>query len=174
MSRYAGAETHKLHGFVRFAQTKSGVLYSEIAPVNDVLYFVALHFTERLISEAWVIHDVKRSKAAVYNAQELVITETGGHSRKSDDNISGSDYSIRENSGSFADLIPDEERFQDLFIDFLDAVAIKERVNPKLQRQLMPNRYRPYMTEFTQKITKKINVNSQSKCNSGYDTCVKY
>jgi len=129
MRRYAGTEAHKLHGFVRFAQTRSGVLYSEIAPVNDVLYFVALHFTERLISEAWVIHDVKRKKAAIYDAKELVLTDTGNFA-----NI---------------DLAPGEEQFQDLFIGFLESLAIKDRINPKLQRQLLPNRYRPYMAEFT-------------------------
>ena len=129
MRRYASMETHKLHGFVRFAQTRSGVLYSEIAPVNDVLYFVALHFTERLISEAWVIHDVKRKKAAIYDMKELILADTGGFSN--------------------VDLIPGEEQFQDLFIGFLKSIAIKERSNPKLQRQLLPNRYRPYMAEFT-------------------------
>jgi len=131
MRQFAGMETHKLHGFVRFAQTRSGVLYSEIAPVNDVLYFVALHFTERLISEAWIIHDVKRKKAAVYNTEEMVLADTGGHTD--------------------VELIPGEEHFQDLFIGFLESVAIKERTNPKLQRQLLPNRYRPYMAEFTRK-----------------------
>jgi probable DNA metabolism protein len=131
MRSYAGMETHKLHGFVRFAQTRSGVLYSEIAPVNDVLYFVSLHFTERLISEAWVIHDIKRKKAAIYDTKQLVLVETGDSA-----NI---------------ELAPGEEQFQDLFIGFLESVAIKDRVNPKLQRQLLPNRYRPYMTEFSRR-----------------------
>lgn len=129
MRSYAGKETHKLHGFVRFAQTRAGVLYSEIAPVNDVLYFVALHFTERLISEAWIIHDVTRKKAAIYDAKELVLVDTGGYSN--------------------VDLAHGEEQFQALFIEFLASIAIKDRTNPKLQRQLLPNRYRPYMAEFT-------------------------
>ena len=128
MRRFAGMEVHKLHGFVRFAETSSGVLYSEISPTNDVLYLVALHFTERLISEAWVIHDTKRNKAAIYDAKELVLADTGGLS-----NI---------------ELAPKEEQFQDLFIEFLTSVAIKSRINPNLQRQLLPKRYRPYMTEF--------------------------
>ena len=129
MRSFAGMETHKLHGFVRFTQTQTGVLYSEIAPVNDVLYFVALHFTERLISEVWVIHDIKRKKAAIYDAKELILTDTG----------------------SFVNVehVPGEEQFHDLFIEFLKSITIKERTNPKLQRQLLPNRYRPYMAEFT-------------------------
>ncbi|WP_151944067.1 DUF4130 domain-containing protein, partial [Aliarcobacter butzleri] len=36
-----------------------------------------------------------------------------------------------------------------LWKSFFNAVTIKERLKPKLQRQLVPLLYRTYMSEFT-------------------------
>ncbi len=128
MSSYAGMEVHKLTGFVRFGESVTGILYSEIAPVNDVLIMVAQHFTDRLISHSWIIHDVKRKKAAIYDTNELMIAETNGTV-----NI---------------EFTKDEEQYEKLWREFLNTIAIKERVNLKLQQQFLPLRYRPYMSEF--------------------------
>ena len=38
--------------------------------------------------------------------------------------------------------------YRDLWKTFYQAIAIEERKNPKLQRNMMPLRYREYMTEF--------------------------
>ena len=44
----------------------------------------------------------------------------------------------------------DEKQLQKLWKLFVDTIAIKERVNPKLQRQMLPLRFRKYMKEFSE------------------------
>ena len=43
----------------------------------------------------------------------------------------------------------EEQDMQKLWKLFVDTIAIRERVNPKLQRQLLPLRFRKYMNEFS-------------------------
>ena len=51
--------------FVRFSVMERGVMYSEIAPDNDVLELVADHFSERFRNDPFIIHDTGRKKAVV-------------------------------------------------------------------------------------------------------------
>ena len=44
----------------------------------------------------------------------------------------------------------DEKQLQKLWKLFVNTIAIKERVNPKLQRQMLPLRFRKYMKEFSE------------------------
>ncbi len=45
-----------------------------------------------------------------------------------------------------------EEAYQELFTYFCRKIAIRERRNPELQRQMLPLRYREYMTEFQREL----------------------
>ena len=59
------------------------------------------------------------------------------------------DYSIQE--VAFFDepnYSTNEEKFQKLWKRFFKGVTIEERINPKLQQQLVPLIYRTYMSEF--------------------------
>ena len=42
----------------------------------------------------------------------------------------------------------EEAGYQELFRYFCHKIAIKERQNDKLQKSMLPLRFRPYMTEF--------------------------
>jgi probable DNA metabolism protein len=42
----------------------------------------------------------------------------------------------------------DSDEYQDLWKIFFENIAIKERINPKLQRNNLPLRFRKDMTEF--------------------------
>ena len=42
----------------------------------------------------------------------------------------------------------EEEVYRELFTEFCNTIAIEERINLKLQRQMCALRYRPYMVEF--------------------------
>lgn len=121
-------EAHLLSGFIRFKETVSGVLYSEISPKNDVLTLLAEHFSDRLKSEKWIIHDVSRKKAVIYNSQYWIMTDMT-------DNIN-------------ITVSASEEDYQNLWIQFFNSVAISERKNNKLQTSMLPKRYRKHMTEF--------------------------
>ena len=128
MAMQTGREAHKLHGFCRFVETKQGVLYAQITPKSNCLVLVAEHFKERLMNEAWLIHDKTRSQAAVYDGNEFVVVG-----------------SLKEGD---IKLAPGEEETQELWVTFFNNIAIKERVNKKLQRQLLPLYFRKNMTEF--------------------------
>ena len=64
-----GLEIHRLHGFVRFIETESGALYAPFSPDHDICDLLLPHFRARLPKFSFVIHDVKRTKAAVYDGE---------------------------------------------------------------------------------------------------------
>jgi len=120
-------EAHLLKGFVRFTKTRDGIYYADISPNCDVLQILAVHFAERLGGERWIIHDVKRKQAAVYNTQE---------------------WEIMEAPALAADLqTEDGDGYGALWSAFYDAVMIQERRNPKQRRQMMPKYFWKHMTE---------------------------
>ena len=128
LARNVGGEAHLLTGFCRFAETTSGVYYCKISPKNHTLPILAEHFRDRMSTQPWIIHDKKRSLAAIYDGKEYIITPVPR------------DAAV-ENS--------DNEAFvQDLWKTFFNALAIKERKNLKLQRNNLPLHFRKFMTEF--------------------------
>ena len=124
-NRNIGTEVNKSMSFTRFEETESGVLYADMSPEHDVLAIVADFFTERLLGERWIIHDLRRGKAAVFDGANLVIT----------------DAPVKSARSKTFDI------YQDLWKAFYDTIAIKERINPKLHRQFSPKRYWKHMTE---------------------------
>ncbi len=121
-------EAHLFKGFLRFKDTRQGVLYAEIEPENNVLPIVADHFCSRLINEKWMIHDTKRCIAAIYDGVALEMHEVPAKADVS--------------------LTDDEEYFQGLWQAFFNQIAIKERVSRKRQRGVVPIKYRKNMIEF--------------------------
>lgn len=119
---------HKLHAFTRFEELSDGMLYTRIAPPRNVLPLMGPHFRKRFGRERFILHDTARATAVVYDTRTLELF--GVH-----------DYDIPERS-------EDEARFQQLWKRFFDTVTIKERINPALQRQVVPLKYRTFMTEF--------------------------
>ena len=130
LTRYVGNEQHRLLGFIRFEELYNGALFSKIAPVNNVLTLLAPHFCDRLPGENWIIYDEKRKVAAIHR-------KGGGWCLTSDALML--DKVVSAESEGF---------YKDLWKTFFDTIAIKERTNYKLQRQLMPLRYRENIVEF--------------------------
>ncbi|MCL2361110.1 MAG: TIGR03915 family putative DNA repair protein [Defluviitaleaceae bacterium] len=128
LSRQVGREAHLLTGFSRFEETQGGIFYCPLEPNNYVLPILAEHFSDRMMNQSWIIHDKARGKAAVYNGMEYVIADVPRSAQ----------VTHTEN----------EARIQDLWLTFFDSVNIKERVNPKVQRNLIPYYFRKSMTEF--------------------------
>ena len=63
-------ETHRLKGFLRFMENSAGVLYAPYSPDNNITDLLMEHFAERLKSEKFVIHDLKRKIAGMYDGNE--------------------------------------------------------------------------------------------------------
>lgn len=119
---------HQLNGFARFEQLDDGTLYARIDPPRNVLPLMGPHFRKRFRYERFIIHDLKRALALVYDTRTLHLHNVH-------------DYDIPERSA-------DEQKFQTLWKRFFDTVAVEARINPKLQRQWVPLQYRTFMTEF--------------------------
>lgn len=131
LSRGAGREYDHLRGFLRFSELENGVLYARIKSKNHLLHFLAEHFSDRLPSDAFLIHDVGRELFAVHEPGKpwFMVQNTG--------------WRLIEESG-------EEKYYQELFRHFCHKIAIKERENRKLQNQMLPLRFQEFMTEFPQ------------------------
>jgi len=132
MSRFTGNEAHHLMGFLRFQELENGILFSKIGPKNNILTFLAPHFADRLPNENFMIYDENRKLCVVHPKKMQWILVEG---EKIDEEIMNK-FSVRE------------EEYQELFRYFCQTIAIKERINLKLQKQMLPLRFQEFMTEF--------------------------
>jgi len=128
LSRYVGREAHLLTGFCRFAETEGQIYYCAISPVNYVLPILVEHFCDRMMNQSWIIHDKTYCKAAVYNGEDYIIAEVPASVQV-------------KHSENEADI-------QNLWTTFFHSVTIKERINPKVQRNHLPLHFRKSMVEF--------------------------
>lgn len=114
-------ECHRLKGLVRFIEIEDNLFYSSIHPDHNVIENLGQHFTRRLCSQNFILHDKNRNIAFVYNQKEYIITEVNGFTLPS--------------------LSEKEKLFQNLWKTFFYTISIKERTNPRLQANYMPKRY---------------------------------
>lgn len=131
-------ETHSLVEFLRFSQAPGGVLVARIGPKNDIMSLLAPHFADRLPEENWVIYDENREKAAVHPGGKAWIMVSHPLTQTEDRGIW--QLCLEQDT--------DEREYEDLWLTFFHTIAIKERKNPVCQRNHLPMRFRPYMTEF--------------------------
>lgn len=126
-ARKVKLECHRMLGILRFELLENSIYYAPIQPDHNIITFIAPHFKGRFADQNWVIHDTKRNLAALYNTKSMII--------------------------SYMDLahIPnrhaDELKFQSLWKNYFKHIAIKSRINPKLQKQFIPKRYWKQLTE---------------------------
>lgn len=142
LSRRVGRESHLFLEFARFAQWENGVLFGRLAPKCNVLPVIAPHFDGRLSGESWILYDETRCRAAVHPA--------GGSWFLMDAADSGWEelFARQEEERREPSMVPtDGQAWEDLWRGFVKSIAIEPRVNPGLQRNLMPLWYRKHMTE---------------------------
>lgn len=133
LARFVAHEAHFHVEFVRFQELENDILYSVIGPKNNIITFIMPHFADRLPLENFIIHDEKRNIYAIHPAKGDWYLYSGGGGP--------TDEELRYSKG--------ENRYSELFCSFFRTIAIKERNNALLQRNMLPIRYRKYMTEFT-------------------------
>lgn len=128
-------ERHRLIELVRFQKAADDIFFAPVAPDHNCLPLILSHFKDRFHDQKWVIYDTKRNYGFYYDLKE--ITEI-----------------VLDNTDSFPDgkldesrMAEDEKLFQDLWKGYFKAMTIKERINPKLHRQHLPQRYWKYLTE---------------------------
>lgn len=126
LSKKVSFEYHRFLGLLRFSDLGK-FLYAEITPDHDILPLLADHFCDRFQKEHFIIHDKQRKKALIY---------AEGHYQ-----IESFDF---QSKLSFSNK---ELLYRDLWKNYFKSISIKERENPKLQRQFMPHRYWKNLSE---------------------------
>lgn len=125
-------ERHRLLGLLRFSVIRGGsgreILYARIEPDNDVVELLASHFARRYQNDPLIIHDMRREKA---------LFSGGGHW-----------YIAPLAREAVPVLTENETRYRALWKQYFETIAIKERTNPRCQKQFMPVRYWKYLTEL--------------------------
>ena len=123
-------EARHLLQFIRLGETETGVYYAEITPTYPILPLVMPHFAHRLNTQAFVIYDKTHEQAGLYNGHEWMLTDAATPHRPA--------------------YTEAEQQYRRLWKTFYDAVAITERINPKLRQNFMPKKYWRNMVEMTE------------------------
>lgn len=110
-------EAHRFQGLLRFSEMEDGRLLAVFAPRHHVLPLIMPHFAARLPGEELIVYDEPRRVAGLYERGTLSFARVEA-------------VNARE-SGR-------EREIQQLWRVFFERIAIRERLNPALQRQNMP------------------------------------
>ncbi|MFN3597569.1 MAG: TIGR03915 family putative DNA repair protein, partial [Rubricoccaceae bacterium] len=132
-------EIHRMHAFVRFEAQVDGTWAARVAPAHDVLPFIGAHFARRYPQMRWTIYDTLRGYAIACAPAEPGAPGSAGARGE-----------VRTLVGAAppAAQAPHEAEQQRRWRAYLEAVNIPARANPRLQRQHVPLRYRPLLSEF--------------------------
>lgn len=128
-------EREHLRQFLRFQKTKEGVFFAAVAPPYNIVPLCLDHFVHRYADQKWIIYDINRGVGYYYDLNEVAEIEF--------------DRPVNPATGQLAeeDLADDELILQEAWRTYFKSVSIAERANPRLQRQFMPKRFWPYLTE---------------------------
>ncbi|MBE6062992.1 MAG: DNA metabolism protein [Clostridium butyricum] len=120
-------EKHRFEGFIRFNSIENKFLYSSIEPDNNIIELLAEHFKKRFPNEYFIIHDIKREKAVVYNSYSYEVVSMS--------------YDI------YKQLNSHDDEYIKLWKAYFKATNIEERKNLRLQCRMMPKRYWKHIFE---------------------------
>lgn len=123
-----GREGSFLTEFIRFSELEGHIYYAEISPEHFALPLIMPHFAARMNTHPFMIHDTTNGVAGIYDKTGWYLVSTEGMTVPA--------------------LSDNEVEYRRLWKGFYDAIAIKERINPDLRRQLMPKKYWRHMTEM--------------------------
>lgn len=127
ISRQVSLECHRYEGFVRFNYINDKFLYSSIEPDNDILELLGDHFQKRFPAEYFIIHDISREKALIYNTVFYEIIE-----------MDNTTYEMLKHH---------DDEYTKLWKTYFKATTIEERRNLRLQSRMMPKRYWKHILE---------------------------
>ncbi len=134
LARKVGREKQHLMGFARFEKTAEGVYFALLEPRFDVLPLLRFHFTDRFGDQKWILYDARRGYGIFFDLEECreISLEAG-----------------RLKAGKLdpALLAEGEDLIRRLWQGYHAASAVRERLNPVLQRRLMPARFWKYLPE---------------------------
>jgi probable DNA metabolism protein len=131
-------EIHLMTGFIRFTYINT-FYYASYEPDHNITELLAPSFAERFADQYFIIHDVLRNIAAVYNTKEWVIISFDNSDLNKLDIV----YSEEDSLDNSENYVCYEKLWKEYFVN----TAIDERKNEKHQKSLMPKRYWKNMLE---------------------------
>ena len=111
---------------ILYKESANGAFYAPYSPDNDITELLMPHFAERFKSERFVIHDVKRKIAGMYNGHEWIMGYAG------EAEIYLSEY---------------EKTFETLWKKYYRSINVTERPHEKQMKSSMPVRYWKFLPE---------------------------
>ena len=135
-----GREKHRMEAFVRFEHTTDDIYFARVEPDFNVLPLIGEHFRQRYQDQHWAIYDLTRGYGIYYDKSNSTSTRPAALQT-----ITDLDDAVLRNPASIHS--PDEQRYQQFWQGYFTNVNIKERKNPKLHKQYLPQRYWKYLSE---------------------------
>lgn len=133
-------EKHRMEAFVRFEHTTDDIYFARVAPDFNVLPLIGEHFRQRYQDQHWAIYDLNRGYGIYYDKSK----STPSHPAELQ-TITDLDDAVLHNPTSIHS--DDEQRYQKFWQGYFTNVNIKERKNPRLHKQYLPQRYWKYLSE---------------------------
>ena len=135
-----GREKHRMEAFVRFEHTTDDIYFARVEPDFNVLPLIGEHFRQRYQDQHWAIYDLTRGYGIYYDKS----LSTPSHPAALQ-TITDLDDAVLRNPASIHSA--DEQRYQKFWQGYFTNVNIKERKNPRLHKQYLPQRYWKYLSE---------------------------
>ncbi len=135
---YKKVSSERLHviQFLRFQKAADGTFFAALEPLYNVLPLTIDFLKDRFADQRWLLYDLKRSYGFYYDLTEAVEVRFEAQEEHFLTGLLSEDL-----------MDKDEILFQQLWKQYFTSIAIKERRNPRLQRQHMPARFWKYMPE---------------------------
>jgi len=129
-------EAMRMLEFIRFQRTLDDIYFAPISPDYDVMPMTLKHLKERFSDQLWLVYDLKRDYGFFYNL-------------KSVEEVTLNEKSFNTSNGAVPlNLLQEEEAvYQTMWKGYCQNITIRERLNPKLQKQHMPKRYWKFLPE---------------------------
>ncbi len=144
IAKKVNKEKHHIQQFVRFntiqnpaSDIDEKIYFAVIEPIYNALPLTTRFFKDRYADQKWAIYDEKRQYGYFYNLEKIEQIS-----------LNDSDNLIVNNKINQDYLTDDEKLFQTMWYRYCNALTIKERINPKLQRQNMPRRFWQHLPEM--------------------------
>ncbi len=134
-AKKVSTEKHRMIELVRFQKAADDIFFAPISPDHNCLPLTISHFRDRFADQKWIIYDTRRDYGFFYDLKtvtEMTLDTT---------------ELFPEGKLNEQLMAEDEQLFQKLWKAYFKSLTIKERINPKLQRQHLPKRYWKYLTE---------------------------
>ena len=135
-----GREKHRMEAFVRFEHTTDDIYFARVEPDFNVLPLIGEHFRQRYQDQHWAIYDLVRGYGIYYDKSKSTPSRPAALQT-----ITDLDDAVLRNPTSIHS--EDEQRYQKFWQGYFTNVNIKERKNPRLHKQYLPQRYWKYLSE---------------------------